>query len=228
MNKIPTSSRNTSVNPKVTRTSKHLSKKGTITQQLGNKKTTITLALDEKILHEIKRESESQGLSVNSKINSILSKHVNFFRYASEVQCLTVTHKMWIEILEVLDEELFIKLFENEAEPSMIALLTLNNIAITKENLIRYVYSTLALWSGMYTYFSYYNDVNGNTVLVFNHRYGLKWSRILSAVFSNTFQRNLGYQTKGEINQNIVKLTLIENHSLMREDISAHKVTTHL
>jgi uncharacterized protein (DUF4415 family) len=46
-----------------------------------NKKSNITLAIDAEILDILKNMAESEGLSINSKINSVLWKYITFNKY---------------------------------------------------------------------------------------------------------------------------------------------------
>jgi hypothetical protein len=45
-----------------------------------SKKTNVTLALDDYVIREIKKEAKDSGQSLNVKINGILRKHASFYR----------------------------------------------------------------------------------------------------------------------------------------------------
>jgi hypothetical protein len=48
------------------------------------KKSNITLAVDTEVLNILKNISEGEGLSINSKINSILWKYISFYKYVEQ------------------------------------------------------------------------------------------------------------------------------------------------
>ena len=48
------------------------------------KKSNITLAIDTEIQNILKNIAEGEGLSMNSKINSILWKYTSFYKYIEQ------------------------------------------------------------------------------------------------------------------------------------------------
>ena len=57
-----------------------------------SKKLTVTFAIDEKILNELRNDAEFNGISLNSKINNILTKYVTFYKHAEEIVALYRRH----------------------------------------------------------------------------------------------------------------------------------------
>ncbi|HET7284441.1 MAG TPA: hypothetical protein VFI70_07120 [Nitrososphaeraceae archaeon] len=54
-----------------------------------SKKVTVNLSIDSRILEELRKESSSQNMSLNAKINSVLLKHVDFHRINADYGCVT-------------------------------------------------------------------------------------------------------------------------------------------
>ena len=63
--------------------------------------------------------------------------------------------------------------------------------AQTLENTLKVVFGRLLAYGGSYKGFSCHLDKDGIMNLVFQHEYGMKWSRILSAVYTRFIQRML-------------------------------------
>lgn len=63
--------------------------------------------------------------------------------------------------------------------------------AQTLENTLKVVFDRLLAYGGSYEGYSCQRDKDGNMNLVFRHEYGIKWSRILSAVYTQFIQKTI-------------------------------------
>jgi hypothetical protein len=63
--------------------------------------------------------------------------------------------------------------------------------AHTLENTLKAVFDRVLAYGGSYKGYSCHNDNDGHLNLVFRHEYGVKWSRILSAVYTRFINRTL-------------------------------------
>jgi hypothetical protein len=61
----------------------------------------------------------------------------------------------------------------------------------TLENTLKVVFDRLLAYGGSYKGYSCQVDKDGNMNLVFQHDYGIKWSRILSEVYTRFIQKTL-------------------------------------
>lgn len=82
----------------------------------SNKKSNITLAIDSEIQSVIKNVSEAEGLSVNSKINSILWKYISFYKYVEQDTSLIVPSRSVNFFVENIDEDKWIKEYSDMLE----------------------------------------------------------------------------------------------------------------
>ena len=73
------------------------------------KKSNITLAIDTEIVDMQKGMAESEGLSINSKINSILWKYMIFYKYVDQDNSLVIPSRSVNFFIENIDEEKWIK-----------------------------------------------------------------------------------------------------------------------
>jgi hypothetical protein len=59
----------------------------------------------------------------------------------------------------------------------------------TIDNLIKYCFERISLWAGAYNVFRYHTEGSGKIELVFEHKFGIKWSRILGSGFSKLIHK---------------------------------------
>src|SRR5919107_5954822 len=79
----------------------------------NGKKSNITLAIDTEIQNMLKNIAEGEGLSINSKINSILWKYVSFYKYIEQDGSLIVPSRSVHFFIENIDEEKWIEEYSN-------------------------------------------------------------------------------------------------------------------
>jgi hypothetical protein len=157
----------------------------------SNKKSNITLAIDSEIQKVLKNISEAEGLSINSKINSILWKYISFYKYVEQDSSLIVPSGSVNFFIENIDEDKWIKEYSEMLEEIVPFFFLELKSAQTLENTLKVVFDRLLAYGGSYKGFSCHLDEDGNMNLVFRHEYGMKWSRILSAVYTRFIQRTL-------------------------------------
>src|SRR2546425_2561072 len=81
---------------------------------LKNKsKANVTLSVDSNILRQLRTQAESQGLSVNAKINSVLQKHASFYQHTERQAAVTVPRRVYGEIVDLIDEDKLQKLVQS-------------------------------------------------------------------------------------------------------------------
>lgn len=159
----------------------------------SNKKSNITLAIDTEIQNMLKNIAEGEGLSVNSKINSILWKYISFYKYVEQDNSLVIPSRSVNFFIENVDEEKWIQEYSDMLEETVpFFFLELKSVQ-TLENTLKFVFDRLLAYGGSYKGFSCHVDKDGCMNLVFRHDYGIKWSRILSAVYTRFIQNTLNH-----------------------------------
>ena len=158
-----------------------------------NKKSNITLAIDAEILDILKNMAESEGLSINSKINSVLWKYITFNKYVEQDCSLIIPSRSVNFFIQNIDQEKWIQEYIDTLEEIVpFFFLELKTIQ-TLENTLKVVFDRLLLYGGSYKGYSSHADNNGNLNLVFRHEYNITWSRILSSVYSRFIEKTLGH-----------------------------------
>jgi hypothetical protein len=80
------------------------------------KKSNITLAIDTEIVDMLKGMAESEGLSINSKINSILWKYIIFYKYVEQDSSFVIPSRSVNFFIENIDEEKWIQEYTDTLE----------------------------------------------------------------------------------------------------------------
>ena len=174
------------------------------------KKTNITLAVDSSVVEELKKDAELFGVSLNAKIGTILSKHVVFYRHTEKQECSIIPSTVWGTIVDLVEEEKLSKILEQETS-SLYAILLHNNIPMTLESCIKYCFEGICLWSGMYCSFRTYKE-DSKIAMVFEHKFGIKWSKALGVAFSNLIAMMHPWQVEFEAYTNTLKITVVLDH----------------
>jgi hypothetical protein len=155
------------------------------------KKSNITLAIDTEIQGILKNIAEGEGLSINSKINSILWKYVTFYKYVEQDGSLIIPSRSIPFFIEKINEDDWIQEYSATLEEIVPFFFLELKTPQTLENVLKAVFDRLLSYGGSYKGYSYHLDEDGNMNLVFRHDYGIKWSSILSTVYTRFIQKTL-------------------------------------
>jgi hypothetical protein len=180
------------------------------TRRTINKKSTITLAIDSDVLKEIRKEAEARGLSVNAKINKILTKYVSYDKYTESLKCIDIANKTFRSFLEDIGEDRIIQEFKANLDDLVPTAFHEMKIDLMLEHLIKFSFENLGLNSGIFHQFSHYKSNEGYTHFVMRHNYGIKWSRILATVYSNHLESIVGYRIAATLFPSSVVLKILQ------------------
>jgi hypothetical protein len=186
----------------------------------SNKKSNITLAIDTEIQNMLKNMAEGEGLSINSKINSILWKYVSFYKYVEQDSSLVIPSRSVNFFIENIDEDKWIEEYSNMLDEIVPFFFLELKTPQTLENTLKVVFDRLLAYGGSYKGCSCQGDKDGNINLVFRHEYGIKWSRILSAVYTQFIQKTL--------NQHAYPINIAETWFAIRLSERTEKSDEHL
>jgi len=149
------------------------------------------LAIDTEIQNILKNISEGEGLSINSKLNSILWKCVTFYKYVEQDYSLIIPSRSVPFSIENIDEDKWIEEYSDTLEEIVPYFFLELKTPQTLENILKVVFDRLLAYGGSYKGYSYHKDKDGDVNLVFRHEYGIKWSSILGAVYTRFIQNTL-------------------------------------
>lgn len=170
------------------------------------KKSNVSLSLDAHLLEDLRIESDQLGISLNSKINIILEKYALFYSETEKQKSMVMPAETFVEVLAMISEGEVVKLIETlltEIIPSFfddgpfIEEYTLDDV-------IKLWFEQVALWLGLYSSFKHYKDMEGHLFLAFEHKFGMKWSRILQTAFCSFVENRLKLPVNSRIRDNSV------------------------
>jgi hypothetical protein len=166
---------------------------GKASSSKNTKKSNITLAIDTEIVNMLKDIAESQGLSINSKINSILWKYISFYKYVEQDSSMVIPSRSVNFFIENIAEEKWIEEYCHALDDIVPFFFIELKTVQTLENTLKFVFDRLLIYAGAYKGYSCHMDNDGYLNLVFRHEYGMKWSRILSAVYTRFIEKTLNH-----------------------------------
>ena len=88
------------------------------------------------------------------------------------------------------------------------AILAQNDIPLTLENLIEYIFAKTALYSGNYKHFHRSDYQSGNIILNFEHSFGKKRSRLLGTAFTKIINSLWSLPTELTITDRTIKIII--------------------
>jgi hypothetical protein len=172
-----------------------------------NNKSNLTISVNNDVLIQIKNDADLHGLSINAKVNSILAKYVSFYRIAEDMESSVIPAKIWTLMVDLMDEAKLLDILNNEGIGTFYSIFLNNSIPLTTENFIKYCCQEIFLWSGMYSSIRQFESSRDIT-LVFEHKFGIKWSRVMASAFSNIIKILLNHSTETQILPNTVKIII--------------------
>jgi hypothetical protein len=175
------------------------------------KKTTVNLFVETRILEEIREEADQKGVSLNARINSILTKYINFYKRAEEVDDTCVVPKKYFQFaIDNINEEDNIKMVADMHRIWVPAFLHDINVPLTIENFVEYAARQVGINSRTIDNVTYHLDKEGNRILAFTHRFGLKWSRVLSRSLAIFIEELFCYRTEVSVYSGSFVIKILE------------------
>lgn len=176
------------------------------------RKINITLSIDEPIIQELRREAKESGQSLNTRINAILRKHVNFYYPVIELNGAAIIHPSLVQfMIGEMDESKFIDHWKNTGTNLINSLFVQKHIPATFDNFVRFAIEEQALGAGVIrNVLRYVDEKDGRKCLFLLHGYDEKWSRIIGAAYSYHIEELLHYHTALRIFPNGVEIKVIE------------------
>lgn len=176
------------------------------------KRSSITLALDKDVLEIIRSEAKSESISINAKINNILSKFAFFYSYAEKSGSSILMSKTTDFVVENIDEEKWIQEMKRVVMDAYPILMLEQNGSLRLQSIITML-SKDAIYCGIYKGFAYHLDEEGYLNFVFRHERGIKWSRVLSEGYSHFLEKILNWHVQSTIFESGLIIKVLERDS---------------
>ena len=146
---------------------------------------------------DLGEEALQKGISLNSKINGILAKYTQFYKRAEEVDDTCIIPKKYFQFaMDNNDEEKNVDQVTEMHRNWIPALFNDLNIPFTLDNFVKYTVKQVGLNSRTIDNITYRTDNDGNYILAFAHRFGIRWSKALSSGIATVIEELLDHRTE--------------------------------
>ncbi len=147
--------------------------------------------VDETILDCLREEAKRDNVSLSALVNQILTKYVDYDRFANRMNAISMASKTFASILNVASEEDIVKAAEVEGRSSPVAFITSMNGHLTVDNVIGFI-KDLSVHAHLFKY-SVMSQSPPTFTLV--HELGPKWSFFIAHYLAEAF-KSAGKQVK--------------------------------
>jgi hypothetical protein len=178
----------------------------------SSKKTTITFAIDNKILKIIRDDANSHKISINAKINDILLRYALCYRYSEAGGGIIFPPAAMELLLNTFEEDTLADIYGSVVDDLVPSMLLENRLVLSLKNWVEYVFKGMLLFGGSYQGFSYFEDEEGHVNFVFRHQYGIKWSHVISTVYMKFLEKTLNLHTNSSILPSSVTIKTVERN----------------
>jgi hypothetical protein len=121
-----------------------------------------------------------------------------------------MTSKNFEKILELVDEKEFVEMWNDNALNIVSTLFAEKKIPVTLQNLVEYVFRPFGVIGGAFSTVDEDRDEERCARVIFTHKYGPKWSRIIAASFSHQLEAYFKCHTKSTISPGTVTITILD------------------
>lgn len=140
--------------------------------------------VDERVLKILREEATRDNVSLSSLVNQILTKHVDYERFAKRMNALSLARKTFASILNAAPEEDIVEIAEVEGKSSPVAFITSMNGHMNTDNVVGFV-KDLSEHANLFEY-SVISHSPPTFTLV--HELGLKWSLFIAHYLTEAFK----------------------------------------
>jgi hypothetical protein len=169
----------------------------------GVKSESQSFRVDGRVLGDLKEEAKRDKVSLSSLVNQILTKYVDYGRFADRMNALSLARKTFTSILNLASEEDIARVAEIEGASSPVAFITSMNGHMSVENVVGFI-KDLSEHANLFEYSSISHSPPTFTLV---HELGVKWSLFLAHYLAEAF-KTAGVQVKFTTSDRAVTFTL--------------------
>jgi hypothetical protein len=178
-----------------------------------SKKTNLTLSIPSQLAVEIKKDAVHSGTSTNAKVNSILAKYVKFYKVSEDLESVVVPTTIWASIVSLVDEDHLRAIMTSAGVETTYSMFQDASLPFSPEIFVRHYCQEICCWSGMFSSFREFKK-DGFLTLVFEHKYGIKWSRIMGEALSDFVRGTFDIDVDLEILPGTLKLGMADHAAI--------------
>lgn len=133
----------------------------------------LTLRLDTNLLVTLKKEAQNKDLTLNALINKILNRNISYDNNVNAVQCITMSHDLFHEIIKGLSYDDIQEMGRNGPKIAR-KLFSISGIEYDLYHIIHNYFAILSKYCGWFEFS--YKEQYEKYRLVFNTGKDPKWS----------------------------------------------------
>jgi hypothetical protein len=172
-----------------------------------NKTCRITVRLSNRVLQDLKKESDKKVLPLSSTINRILSNYVIFDINKNIIPTVTMSQSLLSKLVKYLDQSEKAELVE-QGPKTVMKLFAMLNLEFTLQNVIDNYFTIVGRYCGWYN-FNYYFK-NNHYRLVFQTDIRQEWIKFLSLYLKNILKSLKVRIEKETINDSVIVFEFVK------------------
>lgn len=137
----------------------------------------ISLRIDEEIRNQLNDEAKRRSITLNSLVNTILSKYLSFDKILEATKAIPLSGSFLDELLEITSTEEMENIGKKLGPKVIRKSFAFRGIAFNLDSLTKFYFEPVSAYSGWYSFNSYF--VGTTRILVFEHSRGPKWTTFL-------------------------------------------------
>jgi len=173
-----------------------------------NKKTNITLSIDSNVADQLRDDAAKESKSLNSWINELLTRHHIFYKHYESLEGVGIPGVIFKEMIDVVDEKQMMRWLHKANNEIWPAIMVKDNIPTDIVRFVDYSFGNIARMAGLFATFRHHIDNDSYLCLVFTHKFGLKWSKMIADVFSESLANLFRIEVQHRVTQNTVLLRI--------------------
>ncbi|MGD8431442.1 MAG: hypothetical protein PVG23_02590 [Nitrosopumilaceae archaeon] len=168
------------------------------------KKTeTVSFRMDMQIIDKLKKESESQGISLNVLANKIFSRYVEWDMFEPKVGMIPVAKPIVQNLFQKMSKDETIKMAEKIGHDTVSNISTFMKGTMDLDSFVTWFVTRMEISD-----FDMNHTVKGDLhTYIIKHDLGFNWSlyhkTVLELIFNNAFEKRID----SEINDNMMKIS---------------------
>ena len=159
--------------------------------------------VDERVLGLLREEAKRDNVTLSSLVNQVLTKYVDYSRFANRMNALSLARKTFASILDVASEEDIVRVAETEGRSSPVAFITSMNGHMNVDNVVGFM-KDLSEHANLFEYSEISHSPPTFTLV---HELGVKWSLFLAHYLTEAF-KSTDVQVKFTTSDRAVTFTL--------------------
>ncbi|MBD3207251.1 hypothetical protein GF319_13040 [Candidatus Bathyarchaeota archaeon] len=165
-----------------------------------------SIRIDQALLDIIEKRAEEENLSTNAFIENVLLKYAKHYMFLDDLSTMTISQLIVQSFLEEIPDKKLEELGADLGRRGLKNYLLMRGIEPSPDSIIEILDENYAEGAGWFELHSH--GLDGNKLLHFTHRNGLKWSKFLSSYLESMFLELLDLDISVEMTESYVTVRI--------------------